>query len=327
MNSKRFVFWAAAIPVFLPEIVLAQSDAPAALVNDWRVILRQGPGRSYDRLTLVDKGRRVTVLTNQGVWTQVRLSDGRTGWLHRQFLDTQKSQAATEQPAVPSVASAPPKQAAPRKANRTAAVSSSSPTPQAGQSSAAATDLAGTRPDPVDRTQDSPAAAMGDAWKFLLYLLPILGVIVLVTRGLRAFYQRTGGLPSLRQGLLGGLNLANARRVGGSNLRVVESVPIGTAGLHLVEARGRLLLLGTSGSGITLLTELNEEREMPEAAFHSLLRAAAEDMEDGLDEANAPLSSVIGSLDDTLRDVREAIARNAARVRQWDDGNDARNTH
>lgn len=352
--------------IALPSVTAAPTmSVPARIAERFlqthkRINVRQGPGRNHATLASLDKPLSVTVTAVRGDWKQVRLPDGRQGWMLGALLEPQAP--LTTAAAAPKVTLSPPRNAAtplkkqpaspPGKADAaaasarpdlptTTAARPSTPTPSAPTSGSvrpsaltkdAKTDapeaaettsaLAGTKPDPTDRTQDSPAAAMADAWKLLLYLLPILGLTILTIHGLKRFYQCTGGLPTSRMGLLGGFNLANARRAGGSSIRVVESVPIGTVGLHLVEVRGRLLLLGTSGSEVRLLTEVTEENDAQVTDFRALLHSAAADMEDSLDETDAPLSAVVGSLDDSLREVREAIARNSARLRHGNEEED-----
>lgn len=181
-----------------------------------------------------------------------------------------------------------------------------------------------TKPDAVPQTQDSPAASLGDSWKLLLYLVPILGVTLLAIRGMKSVYQRTGHLPTLKQGLVGGLNLSNARKNGGSSLRVRESIPLGTAGLHLVEARGKLLLIGTAGNGVSLLTTFEDVENERRREFQEALQDAANDMDEDelvaeLNKGQMPLEAVVRSLDSSLQSARETIERSASRVRSWDE--------
>ncbi len=176
--------------------------------------------------------------------------------------------------------------------------------------------LAGTKPDPAEKTQESPAATMRDAWKLMLYLVPMLALIVLSIRGLKAFQQKAGWLPGVKHGLIGSLNLINSKKSGGSSIRVLESVPLGTVGLHLVEVKGRVLLLGTSGASISVLTEVKEAENLDRAEFKAILNAAAEDL-NGQASNDVPLSSLVGNIDDSLRETRELIAQKTAAVRHW----------
>jgi Flagellar biosynthesis protein, FliO. len=133
---------------------------------------------------------------------------------------------------------------------------------------------------------------------------------VLSVRGLKRFQEKTGALPTLRGSLLGGHNLSNARTTGGSNIRVVESVPVGNMELSLVEVRGRMLLLSSSGGTVSLLTELKDGEE-GESEFQSLLGSFGDD---DADELDGTIGATVGSLDDYLRDTREAIVRSAQRT-------------
>jgi flagellar biogenesis protein FliO len=190
------------------------------------------------------------------------------------------------------------------------------PSSKTGQAGSTSDLLAGTKPDPAEKTQESPAEAMRDGWKLMLYLVPMLALIVLAIRGLKAIQQKTGWLPGVKRGLIGSLNLTNARKSGGSSIRVMESVPLGTVGLHLVEVKGRVLLLGTSGASISVLTEVKDAENLNHAEFKAILNAAAEEL-GGKDAGEAGLSSLVGNLDDSLRETRELIAKRTAAVRHW----------
>src|SRR5207237_3316686 len=93
--------------------------------------------------------------------------------------------------------------------------------------------------------------------------------------------QRTGRLPGLMQSLSRGTDDRGAsawtrkNRVGGGlqallagfqqknsasrsgGIRLVESLPLSGANLHVVEVRGRALLLGVTGANVQMLAELN----------------------------------------------------------------------
>jgi hypothetical protein len=182
------------------------------------------------------------------------------------------------------------------------------------QTQAPSDPLAGTRSDPTERTQDSPAATVGDGWKLLLYLLPILGLTVLAIRGLKAVYQRAGAMPDFRKGILGGLNLANARNSNRGSIRVIESVPLGSMGLHLVEVRGRQLLIGSTGTALCKLAEFTESDAVEDAGFQSLLDSASAD---AMKEEDGSVTTMMNS----LREARESILRSAVRMRQGREGN------
>ncbi len=116
---------------------------------------------------------------------------------------------------------------------------------------------------------------MQRVWKMVLYLLPMLALIWLALKGLRRFYpgamlaspklQRANSDVASSRGLLNrslaGWKLGAFKRKENSNIRVLESLPIGAIGLYLVEVRGRLLLLGSSNGGLTVLTEFSDEEE------------------------------------------------------------------
>ena len=100
------------------------------------------------------------------------------------------------------------------------------------------------------------------------------------------------------------------------SIRVLESVPIGGSNLHLIEVRGRTLLLGASASGVNLLTEIEESDSLVNNEFRLLLEQAAGDMDSlGLTDDALPASLLVGTLDDPLRDANRAITRGTRRLR------------
>lgn len=50
---------------------------------------------------------------------------------------------------------------------------------------------------------------------------------------------------------------------GGSQLQVLESMPITGGSLHLVKAREQILLIGSSPNSVSLITNLSEIEELP----------------------------------------------------------------
>lgn len=49
--------------------------------------LRSGAGTQFKILATVPVGEKVTVLEEAGAWTQIRLAEGRTGWIAAGFLE------------------------------------------------------------------------------------------------------------------------------------------------------------------------------------------------------------------------------------------------
>ena len=99
-------------------------------------------------------------------------------------------------------------------------------------------------------------------------------------------------------------------------IRLLESLTVGPSSLHLVEVRGRVLLLSAGSAGMTVLSEFPEESGAPSDEFRSLLQSAAADM-DGLDMPGneMPVSAIVGSLEDGMRETAEAMARRLRRLR------------
>jgi hypothetical protein len=173
--------------------------------------------------------------------------------------------------------------------------------------------LVDTKKDPFGGATSS--VGFGDAFRLLFYLLPILGLVVLAVRGLKKVQDRTGGAPggwsSMRGSMVGGFNLSNARKTGGSNIRVVESVRVGSIELSLVEVQGRSLLLSTAGGAASLLLELKDGAS-GESEFQSMLGSLTQD--EGADDLDGTIGATVGSLDDRLRETREAIVRSAQKT-------------
>ena len=170
------------------------------------------------------------------------------------------------------------------------------------------------------------------------YLVPMLLVIVGSLQLLKRFQMRTGRLPGVMQpaskwnvsktnvaprpsggllnALIGSFHMNNARQQAGSNIRVIESVPIGGANVHLIEVRGRVLLLGATGSGMRLLAEWQEQQGVESDDFRDLLQAAAADM-DALDLNHdaMPATAMVTTLEDLMRETGESVSRRARRLR------------
>lgn len=172
-------------------------------------------------------------------------------------------------------------------------------------------------------TVDNPFAAVGDGGKMILYLVPTLLLIVAMLHGARKWMERMGPLaarekaaprPPSRGGLLALLG-AN-RQLPVSNIRLIESVPLAGTQLHLIEVRGKLLLIGATGTSVNLLTEIEERQALEGNDFRSLLHAASTDL-DGVDlmEPDLPVVTVAQSLEAQMRATGQAVTRRARRLR------------
>lgn len=70
-------------------LVLATSTAFAAtryVTDELRVGVRSGAGNQYRIIEVIDSGTRVETLQSQGEWSEVRTSQGNTGWMPTQYL-------------------------------------------------------------------------------------------------------------------------------------------------------------------------------------------------------------------------------------------------
>ena len=188
-----------------------------------------------------------------------------------------------------------------------------------------------------DHTQNNAFAPVGDAWKMLAYLLPMLLVIVGCLHLLKRFQMKTGrlggGLGSapgmgsrwnatpaapqpkggLVSALLNGLGANKARNTTASSIRLIESAPVGNANVHLLEVRGRILLLGGTPMGLSLLAEFDEQRGA-DGGFRDMLSQAANDM-DALDyeQSDMPATATVSALEDLMRETNQAVSRRSRR--------------
>ncbi len=65
----------------------ALGNAETKYVNDiMKITFRTGPGIAHKVLDEVPSGKPVEVLRTENTWSQVRLPDGRTGWVLSRFL-------------------------------------------------------------------------------------------------------------------------------------------------------------------------------------------------------------------------------------------------
>lgn len=209
-------------------------------------------------------------------------------------------------------------------------------------------------PEPPSKTLDSPMQAVGGAWKMLVYLVPILLIVIGGLALLRHFHERTGSLPlplqAMARRLSGGMptiasgaasspskntghgiltallgsftKSTSARNRAESSIRVLESTPVGGANLHLIEVRGRVLLLGVTGMTISVLTDFDASEDHPvtERAdtdrFRDLLESASLDMDDlDFSGEELPAVAVVASMEDRLRGTSDALEQRVQRLR------------
>src|SRR5579875_606700 len=179
--------------------------------------------------------------------------------------------------------------------------------------------------DKSARPLDSPISAISDGGRMLLYLIPILGLIVggvALARNLPQNGQTSLSFSSSRFkatakgsafGLLSRLqdSLKNpVRSQSIRSLKVIETLALGNTALHLVEARGRLLLIGAAPAGVTLLKEFQGASEADFAShFHALVEAAE------VQDVALPNTEIVDELDEQLREVSSKLARRARRLR------------
>jgi flagellar biogenesis protein FliO len=209
--------------------------------------------------------------------------------------------------------------------------------------------LVQTKPDtllPADTSQDhpldSPLQVVGEGWKMIAYLIPTLIFILVCLNLLRRYQQKNGRMPGVIQAAartatlsaplhgsgawssLFGRNRTGRNQDGGTAaIRLLESISVGTATLHLVQVRGRVLLLAGTGATVTVLTEFEEAEGIESDQFRALLQAAAADMDPSeLTESAVPVSAVVGSLENDIRKTGDAMARRLRRLRTVQEAED-----
>lgn len=74
------------------------TQATATRTTTANLNLRSGAGTTHSVLLTIPRGQRLTPLKTSGVWTQVTYN-GRTGWVHNDFLSAAPAQPATPAPA------------------------------------------------------------------------------------------------------------------------------------------------------------------------------------------------------------------------------------
>jgi hypothetical protein len=70
-------------PDNIPSPVTVETVHPTVVVTSTLVNIRSGPGMNHEPIQQLKKDEVVDLLSEQGEWFQVRLDDGRTGWVHR----------------------------------------------------------------------------------------------------------------------------------------------------------------------------------------------------------------------------------------------------
>lgn len=160
----------------------------------------------------------------------------------------------------------------------------------------------------------------------LLYLLPVLLLIIGALQLLRRFRPDMSGqaapgrnfwsTPGAAGGALKLFRLNKAKSAGSGALRLIESLPVGGAGVHLVEVHGRMLLLGATPAGVALLSDLGPEESLQEGQFRALFRAAADGMEQmNISMEEMPVVALVNELDEALLNTNEEVARKIRRLR------------
>lgn len=87
-------------PKPLAKVAGMKVSGKTAKVAKTDVIMRNGPGTSYDRIARLNKGQTAEVVEFKDNWYKVRFASGTTGWIRRDMLSvTDSTPAATAKPA------------------------------------------------------------------------------------------------------------------------------------------------------------------------------------------------------------------------------------
>ncbi len=82
----------------VPDIDLSKYDPPAfelGSVSAMRVNLRAGPSGNEEVLALVSEGQFVRLRARCGMWSNIVLPDGRSGWMATRFISDQSDKAVS----------------------------------------------------------------------------------------------------------------------------------------------------------------------------------------------------------------------------------------
>ena len=75
---------------------LGMTSGTKAIVNTGVLNVRSGAGTTFSRLTTVSRGSLLQVLSRQGDWLQVKLPDGRNGWVAAQHMTIREGAQLTQ---------------------------------------------------------------------------------------------------------------------------------------------------------------------------------------------------------------------------------------
>jgi uncharacterized protein YgiM (DUF1202 family) len=69
----------------------------AGVVTATRLNVRSGPSTNYSSIHTLWQGNQVKVIGQSGDWYQIKLSDGRTGWVSKTYLRLDSNQQDSRQ--------------------------------------------------------------------------------------------------------------------------------------------------------------------------------------------------------------------------------------
>jgi hypothetical protein len=76
------------IIAFVAPVTAAETELQTGLIKGDRVNLRSGPGFDEHIILVLQPGLPVTIVEESAPWYKIQLPDGQTGWVYRQFVQT-----------------------------------------------------------------------------------------------------------------------------------------------------------------------------------------------------------------------------------------------
>lgn len=89
------------------QVVGTKVSGKVAEITKTDVLMRSGPGTTYDRVAKLNKGQKASVIAVKGDWYQVQFSSGTKGWIRKDMVKV-TVKAAPAKPSQPVVAKAQP---------------------------------------------------------------------------------------------------------------------------------------------------------------------------------------------------------------------------
>ena len=70
-----------------PRIIGALEKEIKAVSSAHLLNVREGPGTNYPKLGVLERGAKLDVLEEENNWIKVNFGEGKTGWVHKNFVE------------------------------------------------------------------------------------------------------------------------------------------------------------------------------------------------------------------------------------------------